>query len=125
MDVDAYRAAFRGSPMKRAKLPAMKRNAAVVLGNVGTREDIDVLTRALDDPAPLERKHGACRSTTPQPRYGGQAAAGLGYGRTVHSRRDRPCGPATAPAHPRGEANGMRDPGRRRGRRASGATTCA
>ncbi|CAA9348336.1 MAG: Epoxyqueuosine reductase [uncultured Gemmatimonadaceae bacterium] len=59
MDVDAYRAAFKGSPMKRAKLPAMKRNAAVVLGNVGTVEDVDVLTRALDDEEPLVREHAA------------------------------------------------------------------
>jgi epoxyqueuosine reductase len=51
--------AFEGSPMKRAKLPAMKRNAAVVLGNVGTAEDVDVLTRALDDPEPLVREHAA------------------------------------------------------------------
>ena len=58
MDVDAYRAAFRGSAMKRAKLPAMKRNAAVVLGNVGVA-DVDVLTRALDDPEPLVREHAA------------------------------------------------------------------
>jgi hypothetical protein len=35
--------------MKRAKLRGLKRNAAVVLGNVGTAEDVDVLTRALDD----------------------------------------------------------------------------
>jgi epoxyqueuosine reductase len=59
MDVDAYRAAFKGSPMKRAKLPAMKRNAAVVLGNVGTSTDVDVLTRALDDAEPLVREHAA------------------------------------------------------------------
>jgi hypothetical protein len=39
MDVDADRATFRGSPMQRAKLPASKRNAAVVLGNVGTATD--------------------------------------------------------------------------------------
>ncbi len=45
--------------IKRAKLPAMKRNAAVVLGNVGTAEDIAVLTRALDDPEPLVREHAA------------------------------------------------------------------
>jgi hypothetical protein len=32
MDLNAYRAAFRGSPMKRATLSAMPRNAAVVLG---------------------------------------------------------------------------------------------
>jgi epoxyqueuosine reductase len=60
MDLDAYRAAFRGSAMKRAKLPAMQRNAAVVLGNVGTMEDVDVLMRALDDPEPLVREHAAC-----------------------------------------------------------------
>ncbi len=40
---------------KRAKLPAMQRNASVVLGNVGTADDVDVLTRALDDPEPRVR----------------------------------------------------------------------
>ena len=59
MDADLYRAAFRGSPMKRAKLPGMQRNAAVVLGSVGTESDVDVLTRALDDPEPLVREHAA------------------------------------------------------------------
>ena len=34
MDEDAFRAAFRKSPMKRAKLRGLKRNAAVVLGNI-------------------------------------------------------------------------------------------
>ena len=59
MDVDPYRAAFRGSAMKRAKLRAMKRNPAVVLGNVGASDDVDVLTRALDDAEPLVREHAA------------------------------------------------------------------
>jgi len=40
---------FRGSPMKRAKLAGLKRNAAVVLGNAGTAQDVDALTRALED----------------------------------------------------------------------------
>ena len=52
-----FAAAFRGSPMKRAKLRGLKRNAAVVLGNVGAAEDVDVLTRALDDPEQLVRAH--------------------------------------------------------------------
>ena len=30
-----FGAAFKGSPMKRAKLQGLKRNAAVVLGNIG------------------------------------------------------------------------------------------
>jgi len=45
--------------MKRAKLRGLKRNAAVVLGNVGTEADVDVLTHALDDPEPLVREHAA------------------------------------------------------------------
>jgi epoxyqueuosine reductase len=54
-----FSAAFKGSPMKRAKLRGLKRNAAVVLGNVGTADDVDVLTRALDDEEPLVREHAA------------------------------------------------------------------
>ena len=56
---EQFSRAFKGSPMKRAKLRGLKRNAAVMLGNVGTAEDIDVLTRALDDPEPLVREHAA------------------------------------------------------------------
>jgi epoxyqueuosine reductase len=51
MDVDAHRVAFRG--------PAMQRKATVVLGNVGTAEDVDVLTHASDNPEPLVREHAA------------------------------------------------------------------
>ena len=54
-----FSAAFKGSPMKRAKLRGLKRNAAVVLGNVGDGRDVDVLTRALDDEQPLVREHAA------------------------------------------------------------------
>jgi epoxyqueuosine reductase len=49
--------AFSKSPMKRAKLRGLKRNAAVVLGNVGTADDIEVLTSALDDEEALVREH--------------------------------------------------------------------
>jgi epoxyqueuosine reductase len=52
-----FNAAFKGSPMKRAKLRGLKRNAAVVLGNVGTGDDVDVVTRALDDPDALVGEH--------------------------------------------------------------------
>lgn len=40
MDDESFRAAFRNSPMKRAKLRGLQRNSAVVLGNVGMREDL-------------------------------------------------------------------------------------
>ena len=50
-------AAFRKSPVKRAKLRGLQRNAAVVLGNVGTTDDVDVLTRAQQDDEPLVHEH--------------------------------------------------------------------
>src|SRR3954466_1289062 len=40
MSQDEFTTAFRGSPMKRAKLRGLKRNAAVVLGNIGTPDDV-------------------------------------------------------------------------------------
>ena len=56
---EEFSRAFKGSPMKRAKLRGLTRNAVVALGNVGTAEDVDVLTRALSDPEPLVREHAA------------------------------------------------------------------
>jgi epoxyqueuosine reductase len=54
-----FSATFAGSPIKRAKLRGLKRNAAVVLGNVGTEDDVPALMAALDDPEPLVREHAA------------------------------------------------------------------
>ena len=57
MSQEEFAAAFRNSPMKRAKLRGLKRNAAVVLGNLGLAEDAAALTRLLDDPEPFMREH--------------------------------------------------------------------
>ena len=38
LDQDAFSAAFRKSPMKRAKLAGLQRNAAVVVRNAGGAE---------------------------------------------------------------------------------------
>ena len=59
MTQEAFSVAFKGSPMKRAKLRGLKRNAAVVLGNVGTMEDVPMLQHALDNAEPLVREHAA------------------------------------------------------------------
>jgi epoxyqueuosine reductase len=59
MTQEEFSAAYKGSPMKRAKLRGLKRNAAVVLGNIGTADDVDALARSLDDPEPLVREHAA------------------------------------------------------------------
>ena len=56
---EEFSAAFKGSPMKRAKLRGLKRSAAVVLGNVRTSDDVDVLSHALGDEEPLVREHAA------------------------------------------------------------------
>jgi epoxyqueuosine reductase len=45
MSDEDFRTAFKGSPMKRAKLRGLKRNAALVLGNVGSAEDVDAARR--------------------------------------------------------------------------------
>jgi epoxyqueuosine reductase len=59
MSQDEFTRAFSKSPMKRAKLRGLRRNAAIVLGNVGIADDIDVLARALDGPEPLVHEHAA------------------------------------------------------------------
>ncbi len=56
---EEFSPAFKNSPMKRAKLRGLKRNAALVLGNVGTVEDVPALQQALEDPEPLVREHAA------------------------------------------------------------------
>ena len=45
MDDEAFRAAFRNSPMKRAKRRGVARNAAVVLANIGDERDASVLSQ--------------------------------------------------------------------------------
>jgi len=43
--------------MKRAKRRGLARNAATVLGNVGTEDDVAALSRAANDPDPLVSEH--------------------------------------------------------------------
>jgi epoxyqueuosine reductase len=57
MDDESFRREFKGSPMKRAKRRGLARNAATVLGNVGTTEDVAILVTALEDPQPLVAEH--------------------------------------------------------------------
>jgi epoxyqueuosine reductase len=57
MTQEGFSVAFKNSPMKRAKLRGLRRNAAVVLGNIGTTDDRDVLTLALEDADQIVREH--------------------------------------------------------------------
>lgn len=58
MSDEQFKATFAGSPMKRAKLRGLKRNAAVVLGNIGTEDDAPALEQMLDA-EPLVAAHAA------------------------------------------------------------------
>ena len=57
LDEAGFRSAFKGSAMKRAKLRGLKRNAAVVLGNIGNEEDAKLLETARGDADPMVRDH--------------------------------------------------------------------
>lgn len=56
---EEYVERFRGSPMKRARLEGLKRNAAVAMGNRGDERYVPALTAALGDESPLVREHAA------------------------------------------------------------------
>ncbi|MDA0710467.1 MAG: tRNA epoxyqueuosine(34) reductase QueG, partial [bacterium] len=59
MDQPTFSATFKGSPIKRTKRRGLLRNVAVALGNVGTRDDVPDLGKALADEEPLVRQHVA------------------------------------------------------------------
>ena len=69
MTREEFSAAFKGSPMKRAKLRGLKRNAAVLFGNArnaGSADDVEALTQTLHDPELLVREHAAWALTQPR-----------------------------------------------------------
>ncbi len=57
LDDDAFRALFKGSPIKRIKRRGFLRNVCVALGNTGTRADLASLQKATTDPEPLIAEH--------------------------------------------------------------------
>ena len=59
MEPADYAAAFKGSAIKRAKLWMLQRNACVVLGNVGTDQDLAVLEAMLSHDEAVVREHAA------------------------------------------------------------------
>ena len=59
MSEEQFRARFNHSPVKRAKLQGMQRNAAIALGNLRDPAAVRVLTAALNGPYELVRGHAA------------------------------------------------------------------
>jgi len=54
---DEFRTQTQGTPLARLKLPRLKRNATVVLGNIGGTEDLPALMRAVLDEDPVVAEH--------------------------------------------------------------------
>jgi len=59
LDEEAFRALFRGSPVKRAKRRGMLRNVAVALGNSGDAAHRPLLQTLAEDGDPIVREHAA------------------------------------------------------------------
>ena len=59
LDEDGFRRRFEGSPIRRAKLSGLRRNACVALGNIGDRAAIPALAAALRSDDAIVRAHAA------------------------------------------------------------------
>jgi len=70
-DEAAFRERMRGSPMRRLKLPRLKRNACVVLGNVGGREDLPALRKTAEGEDPMVSEHARWAIARIEARFGG------------------------------------------------------
>jgi epoxyqueuosine reductase len=57
MDDEAFHQCFAGSPIRRLKRARFLRNVCVVLGNIGSADDVPALREAAGDEDPLIREH--------------------------------------------------------------------
>ena len=59
LDEESFRARFQGNPIRRATWEGLRRNACVVLGNLGEATAVTALVIALSDHSTLVRGHAA------------------------------------------------------------------
>ena len=59
LDEQGFRRRFAGTPVLRSKRRGLLRNVCVALGNIGTREALPALEKAVHDPEPLIAEHAA------------------------------------------------------------------
>ena len=57
MQPEEFRVAFRGSPVRRAKLSGLRRNAVIAMGNSGDKKFMPTLRKLCNDSDPLVAEH--------------------------------------------------------------------
>jgi epoxyqueuosine reductase len=57
MQPEEFRAAFRGSPIKRTKLSGLRRNAVIAMGNSGDKKFMPTLKKLCEDSDPIVAQH--------------------------------------------------------------------
>jgi len=57
MRPEEFREVFRGSPIRRAKLSGLRRNAVIAMGNSGDKRFMPTLTRLCEDPDVVVAEH--------------------------------------------------------------------
>ena len=75
LDEADYATAWTGTAMRRATRSGLRRNAAVVLGNVGDPQALPALARAIEDADPVVRGHAAWAIGRIDRRHGALARA--------------------------------------------------
>ena len=57
MQQEEFREVFRGSPIRRAKLSGLRRNAVIAMGNRGDKKFLPTLKKLSEDPDPVVAEH--------------------------------------------------------------------
>ena len=67
MQQEEFRAVFRGSPVRRAKLSGLRRNAVIAMGNSGDKKFVPTLKKLCEDSDPVVAEHARWAVATLDP----------------------------------------------------------
>jgi epoxyqueuosine reductase len=84
MQQEEFRTVFSGSPVRRTKLSALRRNAVIAMGNSGNRKFVPTLKKLCEDSDPVVAEHArwaaARLSSSVETRLAASPAASVGDG---------------------------------------------
>ncbi|HKC00914.1 MAG TPA: hypothetical protein VKD23_19185, partial [Terriglobales bacterium] len=67
MQPEEFQVAFRKSPIRRAKLSGLRRNAVIAMGNSGDKKFVPTLKKLSEDPDPVVAEHARWAVATLDP----------------------------------------------------------